>query len=71
MHMCELLDRLINEGREQGIEQERARTAVIIKEKEEQLTQKEVQLIQKEVQLTEKDAIIEELRKQLAAYQNQ
>ena len=66
--MCELLDRLINEGREQGreqgIEQERARTAVIIKEKEEQLTQKEVQL-------TEKDAIIEELRKQLAAYQNQ
>ena len=68
MHMCELLDRLINEGREQGreqgIEQERARTAVIIKEKEEQLTQKEVQL-------TEKDAIIEELRKQLAAYQNQ
>ena len=67
-NMCELLDRLINEGREQGreqgIEQERARTAVIIKEKEEQLTQKEVQL-------TEKDAIIEELRKQLAAYQNQ
>ena len=66
--MCELLDRLINEGREQGreqgIEQERARTAVIIKEKEEQLTQKEVQL-------TEKDAIIEELRKQRAAYQNQ
>ena len=66
--MCELLDRLINEGREQGreqgIEQERACTAVIIKEKEEQLTQKEVQL-------TEKDAIIEELRKQLAAYQNQ
>ena len=68
--MCELLDRLINER----IEKERA----IIKEKdeqltqkEEQLTQKEVQLIQKEVQLTEKDAIIEELRKQLAAYQNQ
>ena len=59
--MCELLDRLINEGREQGreqgIEQERARTAVIIKEKEEQLT--------------EKDAIIVELRKQLAVYQNQ
>ena len=61
--MCELLDRLINER----IEKERA----IIKEKDEQLTQKEVQLIQKEVQLTEKDAIIEELRKQLAAYQNQ
>ena len=70
-NMCELLDRLINEGREQGIEQERARTAVIIKEKEEQLTQKEVQLIQKDEQLTEKDAIIEELRKQLAVYQNQ
>ena len=55
--MCELLDRLINEGREQGIEQERARTAVIIKEKDEQIIQK--------------DVIIEELRKQLAAYQNQ
>ena len=54
-NMCELLDRLINER----IEKERA----IIKEKDEQLTQKEVQL-------TEKDAIIEELRKQLAAYQN-
>ena len=54
--MCELLDRLINER----IEKERA----IIKEKDEQLTQKEVQL-------TEKDAIIEELRKQLAVYQNQ
>ena len=61
--MCELLDRLINER----IEKERA----IIKEKDEQLTQKEEQLTQKEVQLTEKDAIIEELRKQLAAYQNQ
>ena len=60
--MCELLDRLINER----IEKERA----IIKEKDEQLTQKEVQLIQKNEQLTEKDAIIEELRKQLAAYQN-
>ena len=55
-NMCELLDRLINEGREQGIEQERARTAVIIKEKDEQIIQK--------------DVIIEELRKQLAAYQN-
>ena len=76
-NMCELLDRLINER----IEKERA----IIKEKDEQLTQKEVQLIQKneqltqkevpliqkDEQLTEKDAIIEELRKQLAVYQNQ
>ena len=58
-----MLDRLINER----IEKERA----IIKEKDKQLIQKNEQLTQKEVQLTEKDAIIEELRKQLAAYQNQ
>ena len=50
----------INIAINERIEKERA----IIKEKDEQLTQKEVQL-------TEKDAIIEELRKQLAAYQNQ
>ena len=55
-NMCELLDRLINEGLERGIEQGKQQAASIIKEKDEQLT--------------EKDAIIEELRKQLAAYQN-
>ena len=55
-NMCELLDRLINEGLERGIEQGKQQAASLIKEKDEQLT--------------EKDAIIEELRKQLAAYQN-
>ena len=80
--MCEMFDRAVNKGIEVGIgvgiEQERKRASVIIKEKEnqisqkeEQITEKEAQIKKKEEQITEKEAIIEELRKQLAAYQKQ
>ena len=69
--MCEMLDRVVNKGIEAGIEQERKRASVIIKEKDNQILEQANQISQKEAQITEKEAIIEELRKQLAAYQKQ
>ena len=76
--MCEMLDRVVNKGIEAGIEQERKRASVIIKEKDNQIleqanqiSQKEEQIKYKEEQITEQKFIIEELRKQLAIYQKQ
>ena len=69
--MCEMLDRVVNKGIEVGIEQERKRASFIIKEKDNQILEQANQISQKEEQITEQEAIIEELRKQLAAYQKQ
>ena len=73
--MCEMFDRAVNKGIEVGIgvgiEQERKRASFIIKEKDNQILEQANQISQKEEQITEKEAIIEELRKQLAAYQKQ
>ena len=72
--MCSMADRMVNKG----IEQERKRASVIIKEKDNQIleqanqiSQKEEQIKYKEEQITEQKFIIEELRKQLAIYQKQ
>ena len=69
--MCEMLDRVVNKGIEAGIEQERKRASVIIKEKDNQILEQANQISQKEEQITEQKFIIEELRKQLAIYQKQ